>query len=385
MKRFLEIVIGVCIIAGICYWINTFRDDGIQDQAPEIIRPVRTIVLSSGQRTFTRSYFGTVQGSKRADLSFRVAGTLNRILVDKGASVKKGTLLATLDPRDYNTRVAQAKSSLAQAQAQYRNAQADFKRYENLYKQRAIAKSQYDSYKTQLDVSASAVDTAQAQVKSVQDALKDTELRAPFAGVIADRAVENYQDVNAKQTIFSLQDINSLEVVFNIPDNDVLMSPFPDSKSITEVLKAGNRYLKLNARFEAMPDRTFPLILKEFAAQANTSTNTYPVTAIMPPQKGVGILPGMSVTVEAFYEETEEEIDPNKFFVPVTAVMNENNNNYVWQFVNNSAHKVQIKTGSLVNNGFVEIDSDDLKDGDLIITAGVYFLHEGQHIRLMEE
>ena len=71
--------------------------------------------------------------------------------------------------------------------------------------------------------------------------------------------------------------------------------------------------------------------------------------------------------------------------MPVTAVMNENNNNYVWQFVNNSAHKVQIKTGSLVNNGFVEIDSDDLKDGDLIITAGVYFLHEGQHIRLMEE
>jgi len=222
LKHFIRILIGVAIIAGICYGLNTFRNQNISQPEPEIIRPVRTIKLQGGSETFKRKYFGTVQGGKRADLSFRVPGTLSKINVEKGASVKKGDLLATLDPRDFNTQISQAQSSLSQAQAQYKNAQADFKRYENLYKQKVIAKAQYDTYKTQVDVTRSAVNAANAAVKAARDALRDTELRAPFDGIIADRTVENFQDVTAKQTIFSLQDLSTLEIVFNIPFSSLL-------------------------------------------------------------------------------------------------------------------------------------------------------------------
>ena len=386
MKRFIEILIGIIIIAGICYGLNTFRQNQIHEPEPEIIRPVRTITLQGGSESFRRKYFGTVQGGKRADLSFRVSGTLRKINVEKGASVKKGALLATLDPRDFNTRISQAQSALSQAEAQYKNAQADFKRYENLYRQKVIAKAQYDAYKTQVDVAHSAVNSANANLKSARDALRDTELRAPFDGVIADRKIENFQDVTAKQTIFSLQDLSALEIVFNIPDNDVLLAPLPKVRNLRD-LKNETENLILNARFDAMPDRVFPLSVKEVATQA-TAANTYPVTALMPHQDSIRILPGMSVTVEVDFageDSSQQTKSQNKYSVPSTAILNQNGKNYIWRYSTGSVSKLPVNVGTIHNDASVEIENSELHNGDVIVTAGVYFLREGQHVRLLEE
>lgn len=383
MKSFIKILFGVLILAGVCYGLNTFREQKISEPEPEIIRPVRTITLQGENETFNRKYFGTVQGGRRADLSFRVPGTLKNINVEKGESVKTGQLLATLDPRDFNTQISQAQSALSQAQAQYKNAQADFKRYENLYKQKVIAKAQYDAYKTQLDVTRSAVNSASANVKSARDALRDTELRAPFDGIIADRTVENFQDVMAKQTIFSLQDFTTLEIVFNIPDNDVLLAPVPNVKSLND-LREHTDLFSLTARFEAMPERIFPLSLKEIATQA-TASNTYPVTAIMPQRDDIRALPGMAVTVEMiFVGDGVTAKKQNKFSVPSTAILNEGEKNFVWKFKDGTVSKIPVKVGTIHNDASVEIESENLSGGDSIVTAGVYFLREGQHVRLLE-
>ena len=384
MKHFIKIVIGILIIAGVCYGLSAFREQQAPEPEPEIVRPVRTIRLQGGRDSFTRRYFGTVQGAKRADLSFRVSGTLSKINAEKGASVKRGALLATLDPRDFNTRISQAQSALSQAQAQHKNAQTDFNRYENLYKQKVIAKAQYDSVKTQLDVTQSAVNSAQANLKSARDALRDTELRAPFTGLITDRKVENFQDVTAKQTIFVLQDISTLEIVFNVPDNDVLLAPVPQVRNLQE-LRTNSDAINLTARFEAMPDKVFPLAIKEISPQA-TAANTYPVSATMPRQDDIRILPGMAVTVEADFSGGNEEVRSDAaYFVPVTAIRNENGSNYIWRYAVGRVSRVPVQVGQLRNDGTVEIDGDTLSNGDVIVTAGVYFLHEGQRVRLQEE
>ena len=384
MKRFIEILTGVLILAGVCYGLNTFREKNFSEPEPEIIRPVRAIKLQGGNSDFKRKYFGVVQGGKRADLSFRVPGTLRNINVEKGEQVKKGQLLATLDPRDFNTRISQAQSSLSQAQAQYKNAQADFKRYENLYKQKVIAKAQYDTYKTQVDVTKSAVNAANANLKSARDALRDTELRAPFDGIISDRTVENFQDIAAKQTIFNLQDFSTLEIVFNIPDNDVLTAPVPQVRNLGD-LQAHADLFTLEAKFEAIPDKIFPLTLKEVATQASAA-NTYPVTAVMPKLDYVRALPGMAVTVEMnFKNENENSKSENIFTVPSTAILNEGEKNFVWKFANNAVSKIPVNVGAINNNAQVEIEGKNLNGGDIIVTAGVYFLREGQHVRLLEE
>lgn len=384
MKHIIRILLGAAVIAGICYGLNTLREQKAAEPEPEIIRPVRTITLQGGRDSMVRRYFGTVQGGRRADLSFRVSGTLNKVNAEKGASVKRNELLATLDPRDYNTRVSQAQSSLAQAQAQYKNAQADFTRYENLYKQKVIAKAQYDSYKTQVDVTKSAVATAEAGLKSARDAVKDTELRAPFSGVITERTVENYQDVTAKQTIFIIQDLNALEVVFNIPDNDIMLAPLPQIRSVADLRKNAGKLYTMNARFDAMPDKVIPLELKEISAQA-TAANTYPVTATMPKQDDVRILPGMAVNVEVVFKGEPQEEDEGKYLVPTTAILSEAGNNYVWLYHDGTVTRTPVTVGLIQNNAYIEVEGDELRNGDTVVTAGVNFLREGQHVRLLEE
>ncbi|MBQ6664711.1 MAG: efflux RND transporter periplasmic adaptor subunit, partial [Synergistaceae bacterium] len=289
---------------------------------------------------------------------------------DKGASVRKGQLLATLDPRDYQTQLKQAQAQQAQAQAQYENAKADFNRYENLYKQRVIPRSTYDTYKTQMDVALSSLNVAKAATTAVRDSLRDTELRAPFDGVIVDRMVESFQDITAKQTIFILQDISMLEIVFNVPDTDVIWASKATSSTPDSI----------RAKFDAIPERTFPLTFKEFVLQADRNTNTFPVTAVMPQQKDVALLPGMTATVEV--EISDSESGEKVFTVPQTAIVTSGDKTYVWRCEDNTVKRVSVRQNNPHNNGFIEISSEKLRDGNMIVVAGAHLLHEGQKVRM---
>ena len=397
MKKLLNVIVLAAMVAGAYYGLEFFRKQKAEEVKPEIIRPVKTVTLGKGEEGVWR-YYGTLQGGKRVDLSFRVSGPLKQILVDKGASVKKNDLLATLDPRDFQTQLKQAQSNQAQAQAQYNDAQTNFKRYENLYKQKAVSKSQYDTQKTQVDVARSALNAAAAQTAAIRDSLKDTELRAPFDGVIADRMVENFQDVTAKQPIFSLQDIATLDIVFNVPDSDVIWSSQAAAAkaeangSDIEKVKTADLYV-IQARFDALPDRAFPLTIKEFVMQADPNTNTFPVTASMPQQKDVALLPGMAATVEILPKDAN--VTTAAFIVPATALIHETKSrgmgaNFVWLYKaafgeeTGEVRRVAVTTGLPRNDGSVEISGAALTNGDRVVTAGAHLLREGQKVRLMD-
>ena len=370
MKRLIEIIILAGLIFGAYKGLELMRSQDTEVPQKEVIRPVKTVTLRSNGKGGLWQYYGTLQGGKRVDLSFRVSGPVSSIKVDKGASVRKGQLLATLDPRDYQTQLKQARSNQAQAQAQFENAEANFKRYENLYKQKVIPKSTYDTYKTQMSVAQSALNVAKASTTAVRDSLRDTELRAPFDGVIIDRMVESFQDVTAKQTIFILQDISMLEIVFNVPENDVIWASKATSSAPDSI----------RAKFDAIPGKSFPLTFKEFVLQADRSTNTFPVTAVMPQQNDVALLPGMTAIVEV--EVSDSESGEKVFTVPQTALVTNGDKTYVWRCENNIVKRVSVKQNTPQNNGFVEISGEELKDGNVIVVAGAHLLHEGQKVRL---
>ena len=374
MKRLIEIIILAGLVFGAYKGLEFMRGQKAELPQKEVIRPVKTVTLRSNGKGGLWQYYGTLQGGKRVDLSFRVSGPVRSIQVDKGASVKKGQLLATLDPRDYQTQLKQAQAQQNQAQAQYENAQADFKRYENLYKQKVIPKSTYDTYKTQMNVAMSSLNAARASTAAVRDSLKDTELKAPFDGVIVDRMVENFQDVTAKQTIFILQDISMLEIVFNVPENDVIWASRAASSN-------PGSDVSIRAKFDAIADKFFPLTVKEFVLQADRSTNTFPVTAVMPRQEGVSLLPGMNATVEVEVSD-DSEGGERVFTVPQTAVVTSGDQTYVWRCEDNAVKRVSVRQNTPHNNGFIEISSEQLKDGNKIVVAGAHLLHEGQKVRM---
>lgn len=379
----LKIAAGLVLIAAACLGIERFREREEQAAKKEIVRPVRTIALETDSDS-ERRYFGSVQGSRRVNLSFRVHGTLKELAAEKGAMVKKGDLLARIDPRDFRTKVEQAQGMLAQARAQYSDAAANFKRYEELYRQKVIAAAKYDAYKAQLNVARSAVSQAESHLAAARDALRDTELRAPFDGVVAERMAENYQDVIAKQPLIVLQDISELEIVFSVLDTDVLLAPVPASADVRQ-LSGIVADFDMKARFDAIPGREFPVKLKEFAAQADPHTKTYPVTVTLPQPEGVRVLPGMAVTVTVDFSGGTRK---NVFLVPESAILGGSEADSplrsVWLYRDGTVTLVPV----IVNewrNGMIEISSTGLAAGGRIVTAGVHFLREGQKVRLMKE
>lgn len=394
MRSFLKLILIILFAAGVYYGCEMFfNEEETSDVSTEVIRPVKTITLSQLSGSKTKRYFGTLQGAKHTQLSFRVSGTLSRIAVEKGARVKKGDLLAVLDPRDFQTNLRQAQSSLSAAQAELEEAQINFRRYENLYKQRAIPRAEYDTNKKQLSVCEANLKNAQAQVKSSQDALRDTQLRAPFDGIITDRAVENFQDIEAKQTIFYLHDISSLEIVFNIPDSDVLYIPSSSvpAKNLKDFMENHKGFYSINAKFDSIKNRVFPLELKEFSAQSDPLSNTYSVTAEMKSQQDLEILPGLAVNVEINFPANNFNDDNERIFlVPSSAVFSDGSDggNFVWKIQdNNSTYKVSkihVNIGHIHDDSGIEISSTELNDGDLIAVAGVSYLREGQKVKILQ-
>ncbi len=344
--------------------------------------PVRVLRLTSARNETQYHYFGTVQGSQRVDLSFRVAGPLIEFPIEMGSYMKKGDLIGRIDPRDFKTQVSEAQSQLSEAQAKYTQAQNDFKRYEELYKKKVVSESQYDRYKTSFDVANSAVKTAEANLTAAQHALADTELRAPFNGVIVARMAENFQNVQAKQSVVSLQNLESLEIVFNIPEEDIANIGVRNTPT-KESLDAQKISIAFEVTLDALPGQTFEASFKEVGAQSDSRTRTYPVTITMQQPESARVLPGMAVSVTTRLSGSDEAND-QKFYVPMSAVTGDMAQNvWVWRCSEEGdLEKVPVTPGDFRGDR-IQV-SGNLNPGDLIVTAGARGLVEGQKVAIVD-
>ena len=162
---------------------------------------------------------GEVQARFRADLSFRVSGRVLDRLVDVGAHVNAGDLLARLDPAEQQADFDAATAAVAAAEAQLRVAQATFDRQSNLLSSGFTTRVAYDQAQEQLRTEQSTLESARAELGRTREALGDTELHARAAGVITARSLEVGQVVQAAQSVFTLAQDGERDAVFDVPES----------------------------------------------------------------------------------------------------------------------------------------------------------------------
>jgi membrane fusion protein, multidrug efflux system len=162
---------------------------------------------------------GEVQARFLAELSFRVSGRVLERLVDVGAHVNAGDLLARLDPAEQQADLDAATAGLAAAEAQLRVAQATFDRQSNLLSSGFTTRVAYDHAQEQLRTAQGTLESAKAELGRSREALADTELHARAAGVITARSLELGQVVQAAQSVFTLAQDGERDAVFNVPES----------------------------------------------------------------------------------------------------------------------------------------------------------------------
>jgi multidrug efflux pump subunit AcrA (membrane-fusion protein) len=205
---------------------------------------VHTEIVQSRDGQASVTLTGEVQARYRADLSFRVSGRVLERLVDVGAHVSAGDLLARLDPAEQRADFDAAAAGVAAAEAQLRVAQATFDRQNQLLSSGFTTRVAYDQAKEQLRTAQSALESAKAELGRSREALGDTELHARGSGVITARSLEVGQVVQAAQSVFTLAQDGERDAVFDVPESlffgDVEhreISPAVDAKSSTVRVK----------------------------------------------------------------------------------------------------------------------------------------------------
>ena len=347
---------AVLFIAAVMALAACGGEEETTEEVP-VVRPVKTITLG-GDQGGGRSFPGKVQGSQRVNLSFRVQGPLVEFPVNEGDEVKKGQLLARLDPRDYQI-------AYDEAYALYIEAVADYNRYRDLYERDAVPVAD-------LDVRRAKRDTARARLDYARANLDYTTLKAPFSGYVGAKYVQNFQEVRPFDNILSLQDLTVVEIVIDLPEN------------IPSSVRQGD-IVKLYATFRAAPGEEFPLTIKEISAQADPRTQTYRATLSMDQPESIRVLPGMTAQVHA-QGKTIGSRDGEYFIIPAIAVVpGDGDGQYVWVVDQNNStvHKRKVSVGSVTGERDIEI-LGGLKSGEMVVVSGIVQLREGMQITLMD-
>ncbi|MFT2092217.1 efflux RND transporter periplasmic adaptor subunit [Paraglaciecola sp. 2405UD69-4] len=335
-----------------------------------VIRPIAWTKVAQHDFTQMRRLPGVVEPVETASLSFLVNGKVEKVRVKLGEKVTAGQQLASLEQQNFALNYQSAEAQLAQAEATYTEAKNEFTRYSELVDKGLVSRSGFDTAKSKYESSQSARNVAKTQLDIARKNSEDSILLAPYAGVITKRMVEPSQQVSVGQAVFEIEGEDGLEVQVTVPE------------TIIQQLTTG---LILPVHFPALPNVNLQGVITEVGARAE-SANAFPVTLVLqdiPAELRAGMTAEVDVTFSGIgrtgYKGQTVQI-------PVSSILaGQGQQAYVFvydpdlQVVN----KRQVQTENILDNKvFV---SDGLKVGEIIATAGVTFLREGQSVKLLEQ
>ncbi len=377
--------------------LMTFSCGKKETEKEEIIRPIKygKIIKSTGNDTYTFS--GTAKANNETNLSFRVSGTLHAVPVKLGDRVRKGQLIATIDPSDYNISFDQAvakekgaAASLISAETQIKSAESqlittksNYKRVENLYENNSVPLSEYEqakaSYETALsqfnaakakyEASRTEVTASEKQKESARNQVNYTRLEAPFDGIITQVAVEENESVASGSPIAVISTETEPQVNLGVPEI-----------FINKIFKGQEAKIQ----FSVLSGKAFDGLVEEVSFAAGSSP-TYPVNVrIIKPSDE--IRPGMAANV-TFDFSNDKSKSVQRIISPIKAVGEGNDGNFVFVLEAQDdgyyvAKKRNITIGELLSTGF-EV-KEGLKEGELVATAGLKSLLDGMKVKLID-
>ena len=292
-----------------------------------LIRPVKTAQVSS-QSVIRKDFSGIVEAVEYVRLAFRVSGQIISLPVVEGQRVKKGQLIAAIDPRDISLQYAADKAA-------YETAAAQVERNKRLLGRQAISVQEYE-------ISVANYQKAKSTYELSGNNMRDTRLTAPFEGSIEKRLVENYQRVNAGEGVVQLVNTQKLRIKFTVPDDYLDISTAGTGIPVTITID--------DPHF----DRTRYDVKPGFTCKIKLASDVAP-----------------------FLEE-------KLMNVPLSAVFgdSENRKTYVWVVEGNKVSRREVTVYSPTGEANLLI-SKGLEPGETVVTAGVYQLTEGEAIKVL--
>lgn len=310
-------------------------------------QPCRTIVVKSTKIDNKWYYVGDVEAIASVAVGFRIPGTVQSLHVREGDVVKKGQLLATLDPQDVEKNYNIASSTLHQAEDAMRRVQM-------MHDEHSISDIKFVEIQTKLEQAQSVYDLAKRR-------LEDTRLYAPVSGVIGERKIEVGENYGVVVSAFTILDMSEVLVKIPVPEREIPKIKKGD-RALVHVLALGD-----SVSFNATVD--------EISVAADHLTHSYEVRLRLPNTNGA-LMHGMVCNVQLWPNATNNQ---QGYVLPIPAVMvTPDNTKYVWVVRDGKAHRQFVDVSIYSKDGVVV--TGGLSDGDHVIVGGQHQVSENQSV-----
>ncbi|MBR0555101.1 efflux RND transporter periplasmic adaptor subunit [Ciceribacter sp. L1K23] len=327
-------------------------------------RPVLSVVAIA-EPAVKLALPGIVEARIETEFGFRILGRVVARNVQTGDLVKKGDVLAAIDPLALELAVKSAQSDLANSEAQLANAITTEERQKTLFERQSGAKAAYETAQLERKTAEAAVAKAKANLAKANEQLGYAQLVAEFDGVVTSTSAEIGQVVSPGQTIATVARPEERDAVIDAPE------------TAGKLLQPGSVF---DVSLQLDPSVRARGIVREIAPEADAATRTFRtrLTLVEPPE----VMRLGSVVTATATNGGEPAIR-----LPASAIRTDGAAHSVW-IVDVSAAKVALRPvtidGDPSAGGPVTILSG-VEPGDRIVTAGVNTLEEGQSIRVDQE
>ncbi len=317
---------------------------------------------------------GTINPVKTVSIGSQVSGIISEIYVDFNSKVKKGELLAQIDPSLLQAQVDKARGDLNAAKANYQKTKSllvydkkNYDRYKTLYKKHYVSRDELDlaeaTYRSNLAVLNSMnalISQTTATLQNNLTNLRYTKIISPVNGVIVSRAVDVGQTVAASfqtPTLFMVaQDLTKMQIEVNVSEAD-----------IGKVKQEQN----VDYTLDGYPNEVFKGKVSQVRISPTTVSNVVTYTVIVSVDNDNEILkPGMSANVSIITSKKENTLcadNASLRFTPTEITRGKKfKEQGIWLLKDNKPTRINIKTG-VTDSEFTEIISDEIKDGDDVI------------------
>ncbi|WP_341707587.1 efflux RND transporter periplasmic adaptor subunit [Halopseudomonas sp.] len=337
--------------------------------------PVQAITVQAQDIALVRDFTGQVASPQEVELRARVSGTLQQKHFVDGAQVSKGQLLFTIDDRDLQARLLDARASLSDAQSSQARAQLDVNRYRPLLETQAIPRQVYDNAVATLRSASSRVDNAKAAVEQAELAVEYASILSPVSGRIG-AAEANIGDlISAGSTMLAkVSTVDASWVYFNVSEPALLayeQAHGSIERPASEPGMAARLLLSNGVAYPYAGEVTFS------DRALNASTGTIRLRADFPNPDGM-LRPGMFARVQLVTERRDDVVA-----VPDKAVSQLLNSYFVTLVdTGDVARQVQVEVGPRQEG--LWIIEDGVQPGDRVVVEGIQKARNGASLQVRD-
>lgn len=326
------------------------------EQAP--VQNVSTARVATKSVPTYLSLTGQLKSGRDTDLAANAAGRVTSTKVERGASVKAGTVIATLDVRAAMLAAAEAKAHAETAAASAANADTECERTRALVAAGALSKAELDRADVQCKTSLYAVSAAKARSSLAAQNVGDGVIRAPFDGVITERYVDVGEYVRHDTRVVTLVDPSVLRLEITVPETNI------------SAVRAG-----ANVTFSVAgyPEKSFSGELEFVGAAVRSSTRDVVVEATIAQGEGTELLrPGMFAAVRLVAGDATLPV------VPKTAITTRDGKPSAFVVVNGRLEQRIVQIGDVIEDQIVVLRG--LAEGESLVVAPNDSLRNGTKV-----